>query len=107
MTTPLKKPPAALIENYKAMRAKVHKADELVLEMLHHPDATQTPHRSRYWRSLPSANAAGHSLLQCTSPAADTSARAVTQRHTHGRRDYEMDRANTQSTRELSLYVQR
>lgn len=41
MTTPLKKPPAALIENYKAMRAKVHKADILVLEMLHHPDATQ------------------------------------------------------------------
>ena len=41
MNLPLKKPPAALIENYKAMRAKVHKADELVLEMLHHPDATQ------------------------------------------------------------------
>lgn len=41
MTTPLKKPPAALIENYKSMRAKVHKADLLVLEMLHHPNATQ------------------------------------------------------------------
>lgn len=39
--TPPKRPPAALIENYKALRASVAKADRLVLEVLHHPDATQ------------------------------------------------------------------
>lgn len=40
MNSPLKRPPPALIENYKAMRASVAKADRLVLEMMHHPDST-------------------------------------------------------------------
>ena len=39
--TDTKRPPKQLVDNYKEMRLKIRRSEQLVLQMVRHPDATE------------------------------------------------------------------
>jgi hypothetical protein len=41
MTTTTKRPTKELIDNFKEMRQKIRRSEQLVLQMIRHPDATE------------------------------------------------------------------